>query len=395
MTEPSYTFFISSAVVTIIVFTINLLALRLKQQQAYFPLILFFFGLGILLSKQLTASLVPFLQLPLLVFSLPALLVLSPSFWCYVEGLTHTTKWRFNRSHTKHFALPLFGLFISIAALLLPTNVLHAVLTDGGDSVLNNSNPVLRYFTYGLLISTFVLILAWVLQSGYYVYAVFKRLTTYRKQLKQVFSSTDSKEFYWVSWLLIVIGITWFLLAAYLVLDNLFSSFAFSFEPFKVVLLAAIWSIAIWALRHKPGFEEIYADNTESVVFDVNNKQTKYQKSALSDEQATEIANKVNRFMGEQKAYLDPNLSLQKLAKSINTTTNYLSQTLNEKLDLSFFDYVNKHRIEAASEQLINSKISVLDIAMEVGFNSKSSFYSAFKKATNMTPSEFRKHNEK
>lgn len=392
MTEQSYSLFVTSACVIIIIFTVHMLVLRLKQQQAYLPLVLFFSGLGIILSKPLFAILAPGLHLPILVFSLPALLVIPPSFWCYVEGLTHTTKWQFDRRHLKHFLLPLFGLFISISTLLLPTDLVRAVLTDGGEHALNNSNVVLRYFVYGLLISTFALILAWVIQSGFYVYTVFKRLATYRQQLKQVFASTESKEFYWISWLLAAIGSTWLLLAVYLVLDNLYTTFAFSFEPFKFLLLVMIWSIAIWALRHKPGFEEIYGDDGEPITFEVNNEsQVKYQKSALSEEQASKIASKVNNFMKEQEAYLDPTISLQKLAKNINTTPNYLSQTLNEKLNMSFFDYVNKHRIEAASEQLKNSKTSVIDIAMDVGFNSKSSFYTAFKKATQMTPSEFRK----
>lgn len=392
MTEPSYPFLISAFCIAIIAFILHMLILRVKQQQAYLPLILFFAGLGIILSKPLTASLIPSLQLPVLVFSLPALLVLAPSFWCYVEGLTHVKRWQFERHHIKHFVLPACGLFISFSALLLPSELVHLVLTQGSEQVLNGVPIALRYFMYGLLIGTFVLVLTFVLQSGVYVFWVFKRLTAYRLQLKQIFASTESKEFYWLSWLLIAIGATWFLLAVYLVLDNLFTSWAFSFEPFQIVLLALIWSIAIWALRHKPGFEEVYGEDTELVAFDVTaDQQTKYQKSALNDEQAMKIAGKVNQFMVEQKGYLDPNISLQKLAKNVNTTPNYLSQTLNEKLDMSFFDYVNKHRIEDAIEQLKTSKASVLDIAMEAGFNSKSSFYVAFKKVTGMTPSEFRK----
>lgn len=395
MSEQSFVFFITSACMTVIFFTIHMLALRIKQQHTYLPLILFFSGLAIILSKPLTVSFAPSLQLPVLVFSLPALLVLPPSFWCYVEGLTHTTKWHFNITHLKHFALPLLGLFISVSTLLLPTEIVHAVLTDGGEDALSNTNVILRYFIYALLILTFVLILAWVIQSGFYVYSVFKRLATYRQQLKQVFASTESKEFYWISWLLIAIGTTWLLLAVHLVLDNLVSSFVFSFEPFKILILAMTWSIAIWALRHKPGFEEIHDSNNESVVFDVNkNKPEKYQKSALSNEQADQIASRVSSFMIKQKAYLDSDISLQKLARSVNTTPNYLSQTLNDKLNTSFFDFVNKHRIDAAREQLKTSDTSVLDIAMANGFNSKSSFYTAFKKTTNMTPSEFRKQHK-
>lgn len=391
MLESSFSFFISSVSVAVTVFTLHLLSLRVKQQQTYLPLILFYSGLGIILSKQLTASLIPDLQLATLVFSLPALLVLAPSFWCYVEGLTHTKKWQFERYHIKHFALPVIGLVISVSTFLLPTELVKAVFTDG-EKALNGVSTEIRYFVSGLLISTFILVLGFVLQSGFYVYAVFKRLITYRQQLKQVFASTESKEFYWITGLMIAIGVTWFLLAIYLVFDNLFSSLAFSFEPFNILILAMIWCIAIWALRQKPGFEEIYGEDTEPSIFDVtSDKQTKYQKSALGNEQAASIAQNVNEFMQEQKAYLDPNISLQKLAKSVNTTPNYLSQTLNEKLDMSFFDYVNQHRIEQACEQLKSSQESVLNIAMEVGFNSKSSFYTAFKKSMNMTPSEYRK----
>lgn len=394
MIEQNYALFISSVSVGVIVFTLNLLALRLKQQQAYLPLILFYSGLGIIFSKQLTASLVPELQLTMLVFSLPAILILAPSFWCYVEGLTHTKKWQFERRHIKHFALSIIGLLISISTLLLPTKLVQAVFANG-EQALTSVSTELGYFVSGLLILTFILVLAFVLQSGLYIYAIFKRLITYRKQLKQVFASTESKEFYWITGLIIAVGMTWFLLAMYLVFDNLFSFLAFSFEPFKIVVLAMIWSIAIWALRHKPGFEEIYGEETGSSIFDIaNDKQIKYQKSALSDEQATYIAKSVNEYMQEYKPYLEPNISLQKLAKNVNTTPNYLSQTLNEKLDMNFFDYVNKHRIENAVELLRNSNTSVLDIAMESGFNSKSSFYVAFKKVTGMTPSEFRKQHK-
>ena len=394
MIESGYTFFVTSASVTLAVFAIQLLVLRVKQQQAYFPLVIFFTGLVIILSKPLVAGVSPVMELYVLVFSLPALLVLPPSFWCYVEGLTHTKQWRFHQGHLKHFVLPLCGLLVSLVTLILPTDLVRAVLTNG-ETALSTANSVMRYFIYGLLISTFILILAWLVQSSYYVFAVFRRLSTYRQQLKQVFASTEAKEFYWISWLLIAIGCTWLLLATYLFVDNLVGSLAFSFEPFKILVLAMIWTIAVWALRHKPGFQEIYHEDTEAIVFDVDTStQAKYQHSALTEQQATDIAYRVNALMTDKKVYLDANISLQKLALLVNTTPNYLSQTLNEQLNTSFFDYVNKHRIEAAGEQLIGGDKSVLDIAMDVGFNSKSSFYTAFKKTNNTTPTAYRKQHK-
>lgn len=392
MVEQAFSFFITSVSFALIVFSIHTLSLRIKQQPCYQPLVLFFLALMVLISKPLTTSLAPFLTLPVFVLALPALLLIPPSLWCYVEGLTHTTKWQFTSRHLKHFALPLFGGFIAISTLLLPTEIVRQVLTDGGEALLTTLPPTLRYFIYSLLIATFVLVLVWILQSSFYVYAVFRRLTRYRAQLKQVFASTESKEFYWISWLFLAIGSTWLFLAIYLVIDNLIGSLSFAFEPFQVLLLGMIWSVSVWALRSKPGFEEVYLEPDMDTVFETYSpEQTKYQKSALTEAQAKNIAQSLESFMQEQQAFLDPDLSLQKLAKSVNTTANYLSQTLNEQLDMSFFDYVNGYRIEMAKTLLDQSKNKVLDIAMEVGFNSKSAFYSAFKKHTLTTPNEYRK----
>ena len=97
--------------------------------------------------------------------------------------------------------------------------------------------------------------------------------------------------------------------------------------------------------------------------------------------------------MTSENLYLDANLSLPKLAKHIHTSPNYISQTLNETLATNFFDYVNHKRIVAAQKLLLESELTVLDIAMQVGFNSKSAFYSAFKKHTQLTPSSYKKQN--
>jgi len=75
----------------------------------------------------------------------------------------------------------------------------------------------------------------------------------------------------------------------------------------------------------------------------------------------------------------------------ISTSPNYISQTLNESIGMNFFDYVNKYRVEMAKHQLQHSSNTVLDIAMNVSFNAKSSFYTAFKKVAQQAPSQYRK----
>lgn len=389
MIDTNISLFLTSACLTLVLFSIHSSLLRAKQQ-TYLALALFFTCIGILISKRFVSELSPSLNLYMLALSLPALLTIAPSFWCYVEGLTHTQQWAFKRKHAKHFILSFIGLFIAVATMLLPDTVTHAVLSSGDEVVLDGSHIVLRYFVYGLLTTTFILILGWVIQSGYYMYSVIAKLASYRGQLKQAFSSTESKEFYWLTWLIVAIGSTWLLLASYIVLDNLFYSIQIKTNWYEAFALFMIWTVSIWTLRYKPGFEEIYDLKSGEKLIADDYLSSKYQRSALNRSEAENIAKKVELVMFEQKAYLDPNLSLPKLAKLANTIPNYLSQTLNETLSISFFDYVNKYRIEAAKERLLTTKDAVIDIATEVGFNSKSSFYSAFKKEGGTTPSKYR-----
>jgi AraC-like DNA-binding protein len=94
--------------------------------------------------------------------------------------------------------------------------------------------------------------------------------------------------------------------------------------------------------------------------------------------------------MSNDLVYRDPNLSLWDLAKHIGVTSAYVSQTLNTTIGSNFFDYINSWRVRDAVEQLQNSDETILVITYDVGFNSRSSFYKAFKREMGTTPSELR-----
>ena len=94
------------------------------------------------------------------------------------------------------------------------------------------------------------------------------------------------------------------------------------------------------------------------------------------------------------KPYLETELNLVGLAEKINTTPHKLSQVINEKLNLNFYDFVNNYRIEEVKEALSNPEnwnLKIISIAWDCGFNSKSVFYNTFKKFTKQTPSQYRK----
>lgn len=97
-------------------------------------------------------------------------------------------------------------------------------------------------------------------------------------------------------------------------------------------------------------------------------------------------------YMESEKPYLDPELTLKKLADQIQLPEKQVSFLINHQIGKHFFDYINDFRIQDAQLLLRdNRELTVLEILYQVGFNSKSSFYTAFKKVTQQTPTAFRK----
>ncbi len=120
----------------------------------------------------------------------------------------------------------------------------------------------------------------------------------------------------------------------------------------------------------------------------------KYQKSLLTDKRAAEIAQQLIDLMDSLKPYLKPELTLMELAAQLAVSPHNLSQVFNCEIQKSFFDFVNEYRVMEAKKllsSLEHKHYSILAIALDAGFNSKSAFYAAFGKHAGMTPSEFRK----
>lgn len=122
----------------------------------------------------------------------------------------------------------------------------------------------------------------------------------------------------------------------------------------------------------------------------------KYSGSDLIAADAIQIENKILTALKEEELYLNPELSLEQLSESIGISKRRVSQVINERLGKSFFDLINTYRIEKAKQIFkVNrdSKLTVLEVLYEVGFNSKSSFNTQFKNKTGLTPSEFQRLN--
>jgi AraC-like DNA-binding protein len=124
----------------------------------------------------------------------------------------------------------------------------------------------------------------------------------------------------------------------------------------------------------------------------------RYGQSTLSHDRSQRYLAKLSQLMETEKPYKQGDLSLQVVAEKLDVTPAHLSQTINEHLGQSFSDYINSYRVEEVKKMLVDPSkkhYSLLAIAEEAGFSSKSSFNSVFKRLVNKTPSEYRKSHER
>ena len=121
----------------------------------------------------------------------------------------------------------------------------------------------------------------------------------------------------------------------------------------------------------------------------------KYKNSGLTQNEKLKYKRELLALMEKEKVYLNPLISLNHLAKQLSVPSRYLSQIINETLNKSFYDFINGYRIQHCIKYLSDSNYShktILEIAYEVGFNSKSTFNASFVKYVGVTPKEFRKN---
>jgi AraC-like DNA-binding protein len=332
-----------------------------------------------LAALPLVIAFVPSLMPTYMAATLPMLLALPSALYFYVEGLTspqHT-----GRPTLLHGILPLMGSLITFGYWCLPIAAQQTMFMNG------SLPPGL--FPATLAVSTFVLIAIWCLASPAYLLIVLKRLARFRARLRDLYSNVETRELRWVEWLMAFLVVLWVAVAATLLSDNFgpgllvpdewimaltvcLLAFLFCTSPIRAVALEP--DLAIDSAPDKPG--EVVTE--------------KYSRSSLTADHAQRLAERIETAMREHHLYLDANLSLSKLSRHVASAPNLVSQTLNERLGATFFDYVARWRVEAAEPLILRGQQSILTIALDVGFNSKSTFYKAFKKQMGMTPTAYR-----
>jgi len=207
------------------------------------------------------------------------------------------------------------------------------------------------------------------------------------------FSSAEGVDLHWIRRLTIAFGIIWTVLISITVIHHILNMFSAAFCTDGLFLTLSVFVILIgwFGLRQRvifsPGSMVLNAENAAT--------QPRYSGSRLSATDAGAFATRIKEFMDSSRPYLEPELSLPQLAADLEIPAHYLSQVINEQFGQNFHDFINRYRVDAFRERLASGgseNLTLLGIAFECGFNSKSAFNRVFRQFTGMTPSEYRKN---
>ena len=160
---------------------------------------------------------------------------------------------------------------------------------------------------------------------------------------------------------------------------------------FLFLFLFAVYLVALL----KPAIFHRFPNRIERVA-PLEEERRKYEHSNLRDRQKEKFAQQLLQAMDEHM-YREKELTLSGLAEHLQIPHYYLSQVINERFDCHFLDFVNRYRVADAQRRLRapeHEMLTILAIAYDAGFNSKTAFYTAFKKQTGMTPSAYRRAKE-
>ena len=167
------------------------------------------------------------------------------------------------------------------------------------------------------------------------------------------------------------------------------------FDPYILTFIfIAFFSFAysFYAIR-QPEMLDYPVAHKEEDDFTVGAGAEKYAKSGLRKEQAEAYLTKLLSYMDDEKPYLDGDLTIHHLSQKTGIPRHYITEVLNEKYGRNFFTFVNEYRVREVISRINDPKYqhyTILAIAFDAGFNSKSTFNTIFKTYTGNTPSEYR-----
>lgn len=309
-------------------------------------------------------------KIPALIGLMQALPYLyGPAIYLYVLFITHGKK-RFNYKYLLNYLpfvlVQIYGLFFFYFE---PT------------SYQINLVYVESELPWHLILVSFLIPIHGVLYIGLAIREAFK----FNHKLKNNFSNIDKHNLSWVKFLVVGSVLLWVIAMIMTTLQLIYGTEIRSEIVSYFAISVFIYSIAYKGLKQP---EVAVAEKFDKV------KGEMYKKSGLTEVSANKYYKSLLLIMDEKKPYKNDSLTLSNLANMVGTSNHNLSEVINTKIDQNFYDFINSYRVEEVKkliEKDKNSIYSILAHGFDAGFTSKSVFYSAFKKFTRKTPSQFRK----
>ncbi len=299
------------------------------------------------------------------------MLLEGPFLYFYTALATNRIK-RLNFSHILHTVPFLFFTFYLAYKIL-------------SFETLNRYNKILEFLNNEANI--FVLIFGFLNHFHIIIYLILSILLLRRhtKYLPDTFSYTEDINLKWLKNLIIGITTIATLIIVGLLIDDILLLVNHNFKATLIYSAFAIlpFYLSFYAIRQKI----IYPEQAEYL----NN--SKYQSSGLSQEVSKKMALQLSEYMIAQKPYLNPKLTIKDLADGLEMHPKETSRVINENFNQNFFNFINGYRVEEFKSKLLNSKndnYTLIAIAYDCGFNTKSSFNGIFKKLTGKTPSAYK-----
>jgi AraC-like DNA-binding protein len=207
------------------------------------------------------------------------------------------------------------------------------------------------------------------------------RIRVYRKSLFDLYSATHKKMLFWIEFLALGLALIWVV--------ALFFDDPVIFGGVVIFVLL----IGVFGINQVPVFySELGNELLINPEKEAPSETEKYAKTGLKEEDASNLLRRLETLMQNEKPYLEPELTLNELANRLQCPSHQLSQVINAKCGKTFYHYINSYRIKEFLELSAlpeNNKFTLLALAYEAGFNSKTTFNKYFKLETGKNPSEY------
>ncbi|MFZ6014152.1 MAG: helix-turn-helix domain-containing protein [Bacteroidota bacterium] len=226
-----------------------------------------------------------------------------------------------------------------------------------------------------------------------YLVLYYVLLKNYRKKVLESVSYTDQIHLKWLNLLFYV-----WVVSAVILIPLSMLSIGRDWIPMTVLQTCVqIANVIFIFILGYYGFRQTTIFSNLDLKFDAAappGRSNGYERSGLSQQQAGLLHSQLLILMKEKKPYLNGELNAGELSEQLGISVNYLSQILNQQQQQNFFDFINSYRVNEVKEKMKDPQyrnFTLLAIALESGFNSKTSFNTIFKKFTQQTPSEYYK----